>query len=147
MTEEQTLRTSLTDGLSLPADAVEWLCDLYNVTQVFDDFADGDPVERGDLNRALYSVLVGMQLNPFYEMSRSSLRPVLALFIMKWQASDQAERGGNANEVSFVWRAGFYDVVMTVFLICHGREATEANAELIMSLYGEKFEDYRKEFP
>ena len=147
MTEEQTLRTSLTDGLALPADAVDWLCDLYNVTQVFDDFADGDPVERGDLNRALYSVLVGMQLNPFYEMNRSSLRPVLALFIMKWQASDQAERGGNANEVSFVWRAGFYDVVMTVFLICHGREATEKNAQLIMSLYGEKFEDYRKEFP
>lgn len=147
MTEEQTLRQSLTDGLSLPHDAVEWLCDLYSVTQVFDDFADGDTVERGDLNRALYASLVGMQLNPFYEANRSSIRPVLATYIMKWQASDAAERNGNANEVSFVWRAGFYDLVMLVFLIVHGREATEANAELIMSLYGEKFEDYRKEFP
>ena len=146
MTEEDTLRNSLTDGLSLPADAVQWLCDLYAVTQVFDDFADGDPAERPDLNRTLYSSLVGMSLNPFFDMNRFTLRPILALFIMKWQASDQAERGGNANEVSFVWRAGFYDVVMTVFLICHGREATEKNAELIMSLYGEKYSDYLEEF-
>lgn len=147
MSEEQTLRDSLTDGLSLPADAVEWLCDLYAVTQVFDDFADGDPVERADLNRAIYTSLVGMQLNPFYEANRVSIRPVLATYIMKWQASDKAERNGNASEVSFVWRAGFYDLVMLVFLVCHGREATEVNAELIMSLYGESFEDYRKEFP
>ena len=147
MTEESNLRTSLTDGLSLPADAVEWLCSLYAVTQVFDDFADGDPVERADLNRALFESLVGMSLNPFFDQNRFTLRPVLALFIMKWQASDQAERGGNADEVSFVWRSGFYDVVMTVFLVVHGRENTEKNAQLIMSLYGEKFADYRKEFP
>ena len=147
MNEETTLRTSLTDGLSLPPDAVEWLCSLYAVTQVFDDFADGDPVDRADLNRALYESLVGMSLNPFFDLNRFTLRPVLALFIMKWQASDQAERGGNANEVSFVWRSGFYDVVMTVFLIVHGRENTEANAQLIMSLYGESYADYRKEFP
>lgn len=147
MTEEQILRNSLTDGLSLPADAVDWLCDLYAITQVFDDFADGDPVDRADLNRALYSSLVGYRLNPFYMANSSVLSSVVALFIMKWQASDQAERGGRANEVSFVWRAGFYDVVMTVFLICHGREATEQNAEVIMSLYGESYADYRKEFP
>ena len=147
MSEEQTLRDSLTDGLSLPLDAVVWLCDLYAVTQVFDDFADGDTVERDDLNRALFLSLVGMSANPFFDANRFSLRPVLALFIMKWQASDQAERAGKADEVSFVWRAGFYDLVMTAFLICHGREATEANAQTIMSLYGEKFTEYRKEFP
>ena len=146
MTEEQTLRTSLTDGLSLPADAVEWLCDLYAVTQVFDDFADGDPVERSDLNRTIYSSIVGMSMNPFFDMNRFTLRPILALALMKWQASDAAERGGNANEVSFVFRSGFYDVVMAVFLICHGREATEKHAELLMGLYGEKYSDYRKEF-
>jgi hypothetical protein len=147
MNEEQIIRNSLTDGLKLPADAVEWLCDLYAVTQVYDDVADGDEVDRADLNRALYSSIVGMSLNPFFDLNRFTLRPVLALFIMKWQASDAAERAGAADEVSFVWRAGFYDVVMTVFLLVYGREDTEANAHLIMSLYGEKFADYRKEFP
>ena len=146
MNEEQIIRNSLTDGLKLPADAVEWLCDLYAVTQVYDDVADGDEVDRADLNRALYSSIVGMSLNPFFDLNRFTLRPVLALFIMKWQASDAAERAGAADEVSFVWRAGFYDVVMTVFLLVYGREDTEANAHLIMSLYGEKFADYSSEF-
>lgn len=147
MTEEDVIRKSLTEGLQLPADAVDWLCDLYAVTQVFDDFADGDEVTRPDLNRALHLSLVGFHLNPFFERCKVSLLPVVNLFIMKWQGADQAERAGEADEVSFVWRAGFYDVVTTVFYLCHGREDTEANAKLLMQFYAEKFSDYRQEFP
>ena len=54
------LRENLEKGLALPAPATEWLVMLFNATQVFDDVADGDPVNREDLNATIWNTLVGM---------------------------------------------------------------------------------------
>jgi hypothetical protein len=65
---------------------------------------------------------------------------------MKWQASDQAERAGQADAKSFVWRAGYYDLILMAVSLTHGPGFAAKNAHLVMELYGEKFEDYMKEF-
>ena len=60
------LQKNLSQGLYLPPDAVKWLLDLFHAFQIFDDFADGDAVDRKDLNLLILNTLVGMQQNPFY---------------------------------------------------------------------------------
>jgi hypothetical protein len=119
---------------------------LYGAIQVFDDVADGDAVERDDLNAAIWNTLVGMSQNTFWIANSQTLTPVVASMILKWQASDQAERSGKADARSFVWRAGYYDVVLMTVALCHGTQRATETAQQVMELYGETLEDYMKEF-
>lgn len=140
------LKENLQQVLMLPAPAIEWLLMLWNAIQVFDDVADGDQVERNDLNAAIWNTLVGIHQNQFFIANSHHLVPILATMILKWQASDTAERAGQADARSFVWRAGFYDLILMAVSITHGPGFATKNAHLVMELYGEKFEDYMKEF-
>ena len=112
---EQSLLALFDDVLGLPPDAADWLLSVWAVTQVFDDVADGHNVERKALHDAIWNSLVKMPMNPFYQANSGTLLPIMANSILKWVASDDAERA--------------------------------AKAATVMSLYGETFEDYRKEFP
>lgn len=140
------LKENLQRVFALPAPAVEWLLMLWNAIQVFDDVADGDPVEREDLNATIWNTLVGMSQNTFWQANSQTIAPVVASMILKWQASDQAERAGKADARSYVWRAGYYDVVLMVVAVCHGTQRATQAAQQVMELYGETLEDYMKEF-
>ena len=140
------LKENLQRVFALPAPAVEWLLMLWGAIQVFDDVADGDPVEREDLNATIWNTLVGMSQNTFWQANSQTLAPVVASMILKWQASDQAERAGKADARSFVWRAGYYDVVLMAVALCHGTQRATQSAQQVMELYGETLEDYMKEF-
>jgi hypothetical protein len=113
---------------------------------VFDDMVDEDKVSREDIMDVVVKSLVTLPMNPFYAANASTLQPIMMSAILKWKASDDAERSGRADEKSFVWRASFYDVVLMVTLLCHGWKAAMENAVTVMSLYGEKFAEYREEF-
>jgi hypothetical protein len=140
------LRHHFVTRLQLPADAAAWLLDLWRVIQVWDDVADGDPIDRAALDDAILTSLVGLPSNKFYLANAAHLAPVLALAVAKWKASDDAERAKQADERSFVWRASYYDVVLMVVMLCHGAAAALAVSRDVMHLYGEKFAAYRKDF-
>jgi hypothetical protein len=141
-----TLERHFTEGFKLPPDAVAWLIELWQTIQVFDDLADGGEVKRADLDAAIWSSLVGLQSQTFYVAHAPLLQPVLALAILKWKASDDAERAGTPDERSFVWRASYYDVVLMTVFICHGYSTAMESAVNVMKLYGEDFAAYRTEF-
>jgi hypothetical protein len=140
------LRENLTKVFMLPTPAVEWLLMVFDAIQVFDDVADGDAVERKDLNATIWNTLVGMHQNQFFIANSHHLVPLLATMILKWQASDTAERQGKADAKSFGWRAGYYDLILMTVSLIHGAGFATQNAHLVMALYGENFEDYMKEF-
>ena len=140
------LKENLTTVFNLPMPVVDWLMMVFDAIQVFDDFADGDPVKREDLNATIWNTLVGMHQNQFFIANSHVLVPLLAVSILKWQASDTVERTGEADAKSFVWRAGYYDLVLTAISMIHGAEYATKNSHLVLNLYGEKLEDYLKEF-
>jgi hypothetical protein len=74
------------------------------------------------------------------------LQTGLALLVMKWKASDDAERAGQADARSFIWRAGYYDLVLLVVLLTKGHATAMKDAVKIMHLYGEPLDVYLKEF-
>lgn len=146
MTPMDSLRVIFNQQLELPTAAADWLLMLYEATQLFDDVADKDPIERADLNSVLWNTLVAMPANPFYQAHQTELGALLANFILKWQASDAAEKRKQHNEVSFVWRAGYYDVVLGAVRLCHSPTIAHELAVNVMNLYGETYGDYIKEF-
>ena len=140
------LRQNLEEHFQLPPSAVEWLLMVFDVFQVFDDVADGDVVYRNDLDKCIWSTLVAMPLNRFFSTNSATLLPIVALSILKWQASDRAEKAGEADARSFMWRAGYYDLCMIAVQLCHGTDRAIELSSDVMKLYGEDFESYRKEF-
>lgn len=144
MEYEVALRGHLADTLGLSYAAQDWLMDMWQFIQVFDDYADGDPVEQGDRDKALWNVLVKMPSNDFYQKHSSWLLPAVAQCILKWMASDLAERSGLADERSYMWRAGFYDLVCLVTGLEHGPSSEWSWKAL--SLYGESSKAYLEEF-
>ena len=146
MTGTDWLRENLRKVLLLPDPVIDWLVMVYDAIQVFDDVADGDEVNRKDLNATIWNTLVGMHQNAFFMANSHHLIPLLAVMILKWQASDDVERAGQADARSFVWRAGYYDLILISVSLVHGPAFATINGHLVMWLYGEKFEDYMKEF-
>lgn len=142
----ESLRANLTQVFRLPEDCVQWLLDIWDCIQAFDDYADGDPVSRERLDSLIWSSLVGLPGNPWFAAHSGRLLPILSQAVLKWLASDRAERDGSADARSFVWRAGYYDLVLACVLLAHGPQNAARVAHLVMSLYGERFEDYMSEF-
>jgi hypothetical protein len=140
------LRENLTKVFMLPQPAIDWLMMVFDAIQVFDDVADGDQVAREDLNATIWNTLVGMHQNAFFNSNSTHLTPLLATMILKWQASDTAERNKRADAKSFMWRAGYYDLVLMVVSLVHGAGFATVHGHHVMALYGETFEDYMKEF-
>jgi hypothetical protein len=141
------LRHHFAETLDLPPAAVEWLLDVWRMIQMLDDVADGDPVSRDDLNGVIWASLVTMPANPFFLANAAALQTALAQLVLKWQASDDAERQGQADARAFVWRAGYYDLVLLVVLLTKGHADAMKDAKTVMHLYGETLHEYLKEFP
>jgi len=135
------------EKLELPANATAWLLDLWRLTQFFDDVVDGDLIRPQAAHDAVWKAFVTFPANPFYVTNATVLQAALATAVLKWEASHTAERTCMADERSFMWRAAYYDIVLLVVLLCQGYESAMAKAPTVMALYGEKFSDYRAEFP
>jgi hypothetical protein len=140
------LSKNLKDAFAIHGDAHDWLMSLWNAVQVFDDMADGDFPDREDLAAAIADTLVNMPANPFFQANAATLLPLMAVAILKWKAADDVEIEGKPNEMSYAWRAGFYDIVLAVVQLVHGREVAMDAARYVMALYGENFAEYHEEF-
>ena len=134
MTVIDDLRHHFGVTLELPSAAVEWLIDVWRLIQMLDDVADGDPVSRDDLNDAIWASLVTMPANPFFLANAAALQAAMAQLVLKWQASDDAEREGQADARSFMWRAGYYDLVLLVVLLTRGHADAMKAAKTVMHL-------------
>ena len=137
MTAESDLSAHFTT-LGLPDAAKAWLLDLWNLIQVLDDARDGDRASPGDVDRAVKAIFLTMPLNDFYRQFPAVLQPVMVLAVLKWEAANEMEAKGLADEKSYMARAGFYDVVLMTCHLC----GIENVGHAVMEMYGETFADY-----
>jgi hypothetical protein len=74
------------------------------------------------------------------------LAPVMASALLRWKASDLAEKSGNASALAFAWRASYYDVVLMAYQLINGAALAMENSATVLNLYGENFPEYLAEF-
>ena len=129
--------------LELPPEAVAFLNLIWELIQDLDDWVD---VPRETKDTFIWNALVGLPSSSFLHQWSHLLMPLLASMVMKWKASDTVERAGGADARSYVWRAGYYDLVLQVCLIAHGAQWCFDNGHKALSLYGETLEGYLGEF-
>ena len=114
---------------------------------MLDDVVDRDEMNPEHVQKAIWSMFVTFPGNPFYLAHATQLQVALATAVLKWEAANKAERLNAADERSYMWRAGYYDIVLLVILLCQGYDSAMAKAPAVMALYGEKYTEYRAEFP
>lgn len=128
----------LLNQMNLPQSAVDFLTMLWGVIQFFDDVKDGDPVKEFD--QVLLSCILGLPCNQFYSENKASLAPALHVAIEKWHLANRMEENKQGDARSFMWRAGYWDIVA---LTC----ALTGNPNIMsaLAIYGENFEEYLQE--
>lgn len=136
------------EPFDLPQSAQHLIASLWQAIQGLDDWVDGDDCPRGEKDAAIWACLVGIPSNGFFRANSDTLLPVIASMVLKWKASDTVERT-EMKELfpkAFVWRAGFYEVILQIVLLVHGPQKTMDMAPSVLSMYAEQYEDYLKEF-
>lgn len=129
--------------LELSADAGDWVMGMWQAIQFFDDIEDGEFEKARELNlQVLNFLLVDSPTNHFYFQNSLAISSCVAIQLAKWLAANDAENENARDEKSFMWRAGFYDLLLLVVMIDRGRTFANENARAILALYGEALPDY-----
>lgn len=124
-----------------------WLALLWDALQGLDDWRDGDPVTSAECERVIHVVLHDLPASPFFRQHAGYLLPHLSALVMKWRGANSIEAAQDEDKYpqAFMWRAGFYDVVLMALALCIGSEAAGRQAHLVAAMYGETLEDFTKE--
>lgn len=148
MGAKDVLETVFVHDLDLPPDVVAFLLGLWDLIQGLDDWMDDTPTPKDARTHVVWLALVGLPSAPFWRRHLDELLPVLANCVLRWQAANIIEDGRESEHLpkAYMWRAGYYDMVLQTVLIVHGPEAALRLAPAVMRIYGERLEDYLKEF-
>jgi hypothetical protein len=139
---------SLLEPLMLPEDALTWLMDLHETLQGLDDWYDGDMIPQCEKVNVIHNCLVGLSGNPFFLENAKQLLPHLSNLILKWSGANYVEENRMVEQYpkAYMWRAGFYDIILAVIDITYGFEAALRASPYVLSIYGESLDSYKKEF-
>jgi len=133
-------------NLELPPDAKGWLSDFWDVIQGLDDWRDNDAVDAKDKELVIYKVMVALPANPFFKQFSNHLLPIMSNLVLKWIGANKLEDNKEELNKAYMWRAAYYDLILEVVCLVHGYEAASNVAPYVAKMYGENFEDYKKEF-
>lgn len=129
--------------LALSAEASHWVVGMWQVIQFFDDIEDGEFEKAQEFNlQVLNFLLVDSPINNFYASNVFVISSAVAIQLAKWIAANSAEKANARDAKSYMWRAGFYDLLLMVVMLDRGRAFANENARAILSLYGETLPDY-----
>lgn len=119
--------------------AVELCLDYFQVAHTWDDIIDKDAKLTDErVHMAFITLVHKIPNNPFYQSYQSELTPVLMNVVMQWLDANELDHGDdNDKDKAYMLRAGLYNLISHIALICGGYEwAKEVGVE-IRRLYGE----------
>lgn len=126
-------------------DAVEFCSSLFTIAQGFDDIKDNE-TEKVDVYGLMWCVLFKFGENPFYLKHKAFLQPLMASMLLQWQSANVIEQTLGDLHKSYMLRAFFYQICHFCALLLHGSKYAQEQSLNFQMLYGESFENYRKEF-
>lgn len=128
-------------------EGAQWLALLWDAIQGLDDWRDGDPVSPEDCERVIHVVLHDLPAHPFFRAHSTYLLPALSALVLKWRGANAIEAARDARHYphAFMWRAGYYDVVLMCLALCIGPDAAGLSARDVASIYGETLDEFTKE--
>ena len=126
MGEAMTDRDKLHEWFLGDANAIKLGLDIIAVTQLADDFVDGDKDfdKSACMVKLLHIALVDIPINPFYAVSRQWITPLISSAILAWEQSNRLEQCKSDTELAFafVYRDLLDLVIVQMALLLGGYE-------------------------
>jgi len=124
-----------------------WIALLWEAIQGLDDWRDGDPVEPAQCERVIHVVLHDLPAHPYFRRHLSYLLPHLSTLVLKWRGANAIEANKDQANYpqAFMWRAGFYDVVLMCLALDMGADNAGRKAAEVAAMYGETLDEFTKE--
>lgn len=120
-------------ALNNNAEAVSLCEQLVYVSHLWDDLIDGDvAVDAERVNRAMWTAIVDVPANPFYQRHYGQLAPVIRQSIIDWMDATTLERQDQHGQtIAFVLRDGIQSVITTCAYLVGGYDwMREVTAEI-----------------
>lgn len=143
------------DGLGMTARdlfgdraAFELAANLIEISNVWDDLIDREPISGSAVNTAFYVALIDLPANPFYQRHAAVLIPLMQAAIVDFLCANHWENAQDAHglELAHVLRYGIARVVGHIVLLARGMEfSMRVLPAFYKVLCGERFEEYRAE--
>ena len=133
-------------NLDLPLEAQDFLLLVWEIFQSLDDWRDEEKLSAEEIEEAIYKVLGVLPRHAFFVTHHADLSSALSVAVLKWFAANQMEDAKEVTETSFVWRAGYYDIVLLVVNLVHGYKNARKASAYVAKMYGEEYKDYVEEF-
>ena len=121
--------------------AIALLLDLWLIMQCWDDAEDGDP--NSHHSKAYRAALLSLPDNPHYLSCSVPFLVRQAYF--DWVAANQFESEKEQPHKSYMLRAGYYRIIISLIASIEGIEAAEQQAADVWRCYGETFQQYEEE--
>ena len=127
-------------------EAIAFATVMCSVLHLWDDLEDRDKrVAREDINSAMYSALVVLPRNTFYQAHFEELNAMVESAILNWHTANLFERQGSDDDkhIAFIIRSAYFNIVLTAARIVGGyRWAREIAPALRRFWHKEGFEGY-----
>ena len=139
---------TLVRALKGNAEAIRFVQALTGVYDVWDDLIDGDPVTPEQVDRAFFSALVTVPMNPFFLANREVLQPLILTGMLGWWAANELERrpDSRARRVAYVARCDPANVISMCAALVGGMDwARACGPEIELFINSESPEDYMDE--
>ncbi len=127
-------------------DAVAFATILCGILHLWDDLEDRDkPIAREDIHTAMYSALVVLPRNAFYQDHFAELNPLVDSAIINWHTANIFERQGDDADkhIAFIIRSAYCNIVLAAARIVGGYQWVRSVAPALRRFWHkEGFEGY-----
>jgi hypothetical protein len=141
----ESFRANLDIWLQGNAAAVDYCMCLLKIADTWDDLIDEDHVAPERTSEAFEACLLNIPENPFFAVHCTVLVPLHRNIILQWYAANEFEARKESLEKAYMLRAGIYQIFGVCASLIGGMEWGRRCSPEIWRLYGEKFDDFRKE--
>lgn len=128
--------------------AVEFGVLLFQISQLFDDIYDDGILGRKECLDLIFKTMVELPQNNFYNSFKYKLQPLVESMFLQWMSANAIEEfeGERQLEKSYMLRAFLFQIYQFCGMLLKGKDFAISEALVFQNCYGEKFEEYRKEF-
>lgn len=131
------------------SDAAKFLDDLYQSSQIIDDFGDGQVQDvLSAATKLAEAALVNMAINPFLQKHSGLLSPLLLTSLLNWYVASRWEKEPELEKkvFAFVLRESLNQVAFMVAYLCGGLQHAMETALDVMNTYHVKHGDLLKDY-
>jgi hypothetical protein len=128
------------------AEAVRFVQAVFQVSQVLDDLYDRDrPVEKDQVQRVFWTMMVEIPHNRFYQMHIQTLTPVLQTMMLDWMDSCELERqGDHEKNIAFALRDSVGALISHCAYLINGYDwMVKVSPAVRRHIFEESLEDYK----